>query len=196
MKKPYLKKIYRFDNLKEAYIIDIDLDYYQEIFNDWDASPVRKKDLDPELVHYLESSSGEISRKNKLTIHFSLPINQKDKSKEKKVLAGIRNYYNSTLYFTRKELNFSLRKIALFITLGFSFILFAYLAQNQLNLNLGFDVLIEGVFIGGWVLLWEAFSLFFFSMYELRKKKSMYTRFLDSDIIFEYRVTNTETDSI
>ena len=54
-------------------------DYYQEIFNDWDASPVRKKDLDPELVHYLESSSGEISRKNKLTIHFSLPINQKDK---------------------------------------------------------------------------------------------------------------------
>ena len=32
MKKPYLKKIYRFDNLKEAYIIDIDLDYYQEIF--------------------------------------------------------------------------------------------------------------------------------------------------------------------
>lgn len=195
MKKPYLKKIYRYDNQKQAYIIDIDLDYYQEIFNDWDASPVRKKDLDPDLVHYLESSSEEISKKNNLTIHFSLPVDQKDKSKEKKVLAGIHNYYNSTLYFTRKELNFSLRKIALFVTLGFSFILFAYLAQNQLNLNLGFDVLIEGVFIGGWVLLWEAFSLFFFSMHELRKKKSMYIRFLDSDIVFDYRAIEGKTGS-
>jgi len=187
MKKSYLKKIYRFDNQKEAYIIDVDLDYYEEIFNDWDASPVRKKDLDPDLVHYLETSSEEIPKRNNLTLHFSLPLAQKDKEKEKKVLAGIRNYYNSTLYFTKKDLSYNFRKIAFFITLGFSFILFAYLAQNELNLNLGFDVLIEGVFIGGWVLLWEAFSLFFFSMHELRKKRRMYLRYLDSDIVFDYR---------
>jgi len=188
MKKSYLRKIYRYDAIKKAFIIDIDMAFYQELFNDWDASPFRKKDLDPELVEFLESSSDQIPKKNNVIIYFSLPQDQKNRQIEKRVLEGFRNYYKSTLYFIKKELDYSLRKILLFVILGFSFILFAYLSQNQLNLNLGFDVLIEGVFIGGWVLLWEAFSLFFFSMHELRKKKKMYIRFLKSEVVFNYHV--------
>ena len=121
---------------------------------------------------------------------------EKNIESERKVLLGINNYYNSVLYFTKKELRYNFRKIILFITLGFSFILTAYVVQNQSHINLGFDVLVEGVFIGGWVLLWEAFSLFFFSMYEVRKKKAMYIRFIDSDIIFKYRSKKIDNNSI
>lgn len=187
MKKSYLKKIYRYNEDEKSYIIDVSLDYYQELFNDWDASPIRKKDLDPDLVMYLEAASHEIPRKSNIEVSFSIPLNEKNEEKEKKAIAGIKTNFSTALYFTRKELNYSLRKIILFILLGFIFILTAYLIQNKIALTIGFDVLIEGLFIGGWVLLWEAFSLFFFSMYELRKQKSMYMRFLNASIVFEYR---------
>lgn len=187
MKKSILKSIYKFDEKKQRYVIDVSLNYYQELFNDWDGSPVRKKDLDPELIDYLETSSYDIPKRHKILISFTLPLDQKNLEREKKAKSGINNYCKSILYFTKKELNYNLRKIMLFITLGFFFILIAYVVQNLSYINLGFDVLLEGVFIGGWVLLWEAFSLFFFSMYEVRRKKAMYQRFLDSEFVFKYK---------
>ena len=124
MKKSYLRKIYRYDAIKKAFIIDIDLAFYQELFNDWDASPFRKKDLDPELVEFLESSSDQIPKKNNVIIYFSLPQDQKNRQIEKRVLEGFRNYYKSTLYFIKKELDYSLRKILLFVILGFLLTIF------------------------------------------------------------------------
>lgn len=187
MKKTNLKKIYRFNETDNAYIIDLALDYYQEIFNDWDASPIRKKDVNPELAEYLEAASHDIPRNFNIEMAFSIPLSEKDIEREKKSIDGIKNNFKTELYFVSKELTMIFRKIALFIIMGFVFILTATLTQNQTSITLGFNVLIEGVYIGGWVLLWEAFSLFFFSMYELRKKKAMYMRFYNSNILFNYR---------
>jgi len=187
MKKVLLKNIYKFDETSQEYVIDISLDSYQELFNDWDASPTWKKDLNPELATYLESSSYEIPRKNNIRVDLFLPADMKKQENEEKALRGINNYFKSVLYFTKIELNYNFRKILAFIILGFTFITTAYFVQNQTSLSFGFDVLIEGIFIGGWVLLWEAFSLFFFSMHALRKRKRMYLRFLNSKIQFNYR---------
>jgi len=43
---------------------------------------------------------------------------------------------------------------------------------------------VEGMFIGGWWILWEGCSLFFFRGNELRLKKRMFERYIKSDIIF------------
>lgn len=187
MKKTLLKNIYKFDEKKQEYVIDISINHYQELFNDWDASPTWKKDLDPGLIVYLEASSFDIPKKNSISINFSLPLDKKDQNKENRALKGINNHFITSLYFTKLELKYNLRKILYFIILGFTFITIAYLIQNQIIVNLGFDILIEGVYIGGWVLLWEAFSLFFFSMHSIRKRKSMYLRFLNSKIFFIYQ---------
>jgi len=187
MKKTLLRNIYKYDDKNKEFIIDIALDSYQELFNDWDASPTWKKDLDPDLAKYLETSSYDIPRKNSLRINFVLPHEYEIKKSEERVLRGINNHFKSELYFTRVELRYIFRKILVFILLGFTFITAAYFVQNQSSISFGFDILVEGFFIGGWVLLWEAFSLFFFSMYALRRKKDMYLRFLVSRIIFTYK---------
>lgn len=187
MKRSYLRKIYRYDETKNAYNIDVLLDDYKEVFHDWDASPTRKKDLNPELVEFLENSSEDIPKNEKINIVFSLPIDKKDTVGEERIILGINNYFKSILYFTDRTMKRQLRKIASFISLGFSFILVAYFVQNSFNLNIGVDVLIEGIFIGGWVLLWEAFSLFFFSMNDVNKERRTYQRFLESNIQFVYR---------
>lgn len=187
MKKTLLESIYKFDDKTQTFIIDIALDSYQELFNDWDASPTWKKDLDPDLVKYLETSSYDIPRKKNIQINFFLPLEIEMQKNEDKAMRGINNYFMSELYFTRVELKYNLRKILAYIVLGFTFITTAYFIQNLTSIPFGFDILVEGVFIGGWVLLWEAFSLFFFSMYALRRKKRMYIRFLNSKILFSYK---------
>jgi hypothetical protein len=45
--------------------------------------------------------------------------------------------------------------------------------------------MIEGFFIGGWFLLWEAFSLFFFDTHEIKIRQKIFTRFLASDLYFK-----------
>jgi len=187
MKKRLLKNIYKFDKENQVYLIDISLDSYQELFNGWDASPTWKKDLDPGLARYLESSSYDIPKNNNLQVNFFLSLELKELKKEKKARDGITNHIKNVIYFTKVNLRYDFRKIIVFIALGFFLITTAYLLQNQTSLYIGFDVLIEGIFIGGWVLLWEAFSLFFFSMHAIRKRKAMYIRFLNSKIQFNYK---------
>ena len=77
----------------------------------------------------------------------------------------------------------------LFFKIAHGFLLFfiASFVQGQENIVFAFDVLLEGIYIGGWVLIWEAFSLFFFKTYALRKRKNMYLRFLHSPIRFVYK---------
>ena len=111
MKKTLLRNIYKYDDKNKEFIIDIALDSYQELFNDWDASPTWKKDLDPDLAKYLETSSYDIPRKNSLRINFVLPHEYEIKKSEERVLRGINNHFKSELYFTRVELRYIFRKI-------------------------------------------------------------------------------------
>ncbi len=187
MKKHILKNIYKYDEESMNYIIEISLDFYQELFNDWDASPIRRKDLDPELITFIESSGHEIPLRKNIELNFSLPKSKRNIVQEKKAIEGVRNYFKSVLFFVLKDLKYNIRKIILFIILGLSFIFIASFVQNQENIVFAFDVLIEGIYIGGWVLIWEAFSLFFFKTYTIRKRKNMYLRFLRSPIRFVYK---------
>jgi hypothetical protein len=45
-------------------------------------------------------------------------------------------------------------------------------------------ILTEGISIGGWVFLWEAFSLSFFSGQEIHNRLKGYRRFQESKITF------------
>lgn len=45
----YLKKIYEKNTNTGNYIIEVSLNKYTDIFNDWDNSPLPKRDLDPDL---------------------------------------------------------------------------------------------------------------------------------------------------
>ena len=67
-----------------------------------------------------------------------------------------------------------------------AFITLAYLMISFIQDNITFKIIREGLFIGGWFLMWESFSLFFFDSYEVKNRRKRYQRFLDSDIEFRY----------
>ena len=84
-----------------------------------------------------------------------------------------------------KTLKTNYRQLAIYILMGTLFLIGAYVAKNLADLQILFSIMIEGLFIGGWFLMWEAFSLFFFESHETRRRKSIIKRFLDCNIYFQ-----------
>ena len=185
MKKSYLKSIYKFDESRNTYILEISIESYGELFNAWDASPIRKKDIDPELAEYLNQVGVDIPLKDKIDIVFLLPKSKKNETYENKSKKGFQNYFNANIHFTNQKVKTNLKKIFSYLMISFMFITVAYILNSN-NLTLSFDIMQEGLFIGGWVFMWEAFQLFFFNTSEIIGRKKRYQRFATTTIHFEY----------
>lgn len=189
LKKDYYKKIYEFDKSKNAYIIDISLDSYTDPLNDWDKSPLRKRDIHPELISFLEEASLDIPLKEKLIIRMFLPEDKKNDFRELKLQQAIKNYFMFQMYHlsmiksehTKNALYYIL--LALFF-LGISLYLTSIIKLPYLGLAK------EGLNIGGWVFLWEAFDYLFFRNGERNKTYREYKRFYNSKLTFVYQDGN------
>jgi len=178
--------IYKFNEETNAYVIEVSLDDYDELFNGWDASPLRMRDLEPELMDYIEDAGFEIPFKHKLEFVFYMPKDKENDDKEIKSVQTIRNNFKTQISFIDKALKRNNRKIGTYIIMSIIFLLAAYLIPETTDLGLMLSVLMEGLFIGGWVLLWEAFALFFFASHDLRQRRIRFVKFLESTIKFNY----------
>jgi len=169
----------------KAYIVEVSLDDYSELFNGWDASPLRRKDLEPELMDYLEQAATEIPIREKLELCFYMPKEKRDLDKEFKSITSVMNNFKVVLSTIHKQLSHNYRRLAIYIIISLIFLSAAYLLRNVTHISLFINIMIEGFFIGGWFLLWEAFSLFFFDTHETRVRQKFFNRFLISDIYFK-----------
>lgn len=185
-KKLYLDQIYKFSKEKNSYIIEISLDSYEELFDGWDASAFKRRDLEPDLLHYIEQAGYDIPLRKQTAIYFRIPKKVYNLEKEEKCLIAVSNNFKMIIHFINRELKRNNRKIISYLILGAIILVLAYLLPIYTSISIYLDILNEGLFIGGWVLFWEAFSLFFFSSYEKRLRKKRYYRFLDSEVKFIY----------
>ena len=182
-----LRYIYHTNQYNNAYLIELNLDNYDDLFNSWDGSALDRKELDPELSHFLERASYELPLKNKVELCFYLPESEKDKKMEADSRATIKNNFRMKQFFIDRNLKNNNKKILTYVVMGVLFLISAYLIPETKDLSLLISLLMEGLFVGGWVFLWEAFSIFFFGSRELKDKKKRYFRYLDSDIVFKYK---------
>lgn len=169
----------------KAYIVEVSLDDYSELFNGWDASPLRRKDLEPELMDYLEQAATEIPISEKLELCFYMPKEKRDLDKEFRSITSIMNNFKVVMSVIQKQLHKNYRRLAVYVVVSLIFLSAAYVLRNVTHLSLLINIMIEGFFIGGWFLLWEAFSLFFFDTHEIAVRRKIFDRFLTSDIYFK-----------
>lgn len=108
-----LKKIYKYSDLDEAIIIDIQLQDYRDAYSDWDFSPFMNRDLDDNLTEYLLECSFEIPIKMKMIVNFHILNQEKNLSREEKSIIGMYNYFD---YEIRKLKNYKIRVVKDIIT--------------------------------------------------------------------------------
>lgn len=181
-----LKKIYRFDKDSNSYNIDIGIDFYRDLYSDWDFAPIHNRDIDGDLMDFIEDCSREIPVSSGICINFFLPKKMYNKKREEKSIIGLKNFFNYSirgLLFKRREM---IQSTIIYGTIGSLFLILGFFLQSVLTNVFLSEFLPEGLFIGGWVLIWEIFSIIFFQLRSLGKRIKSYKRLLDSKILYNY----------
>jgi hypothetical protein len=109
-----------------------------------------------------------------------------DSDQEEKSILSIRNYFHYTLLKMSHIKKRYYVSFALYTLIGLLFLITAFMLQGIFTSVTLLNILPEGLFIGGWVLFWEAFSIAFFKNHELRFKIREYKRLSQANINFIY----------
>lgn len=182
-----LKDLYTYNQSDKSYDIEIAIDTYQDVFNTWDAAPLKRKDIEPDLMEYLEQAGYDIPLKRKVTIVFYVPKSKRDEKNEILMKQAFDMQFKYMISKKTKDIHFNYRRMLTFIAASLLFITVNYFFKGQFETRF-FDVLLEGMLIGGWFLLWNAFSIAVLDNYKLRKSRKIFLRYLKSDIIIMDKV--------
>lgn len=184
MREPeYLQKIYRQDPETGNFIIEILLEKYVYAFNEWDSSYFRRRDLDPDLIHFIQGCSDEIP--NHYGIDLLFTVSQQPDAKMEELLAvNIRNYFRYALVSEKRTMKVLFAKIAKYIGVAGLFLVLATAFDPLFPQGILGKAFTEGLYIGGWVFLWEAISLFSFNRSSLKGNIAEYHRLIEAKIYF------------
>lgn len=182
----FLQSYYKNDKKNNGFVIDIALDSYTDIFNEYDPSPFKKRDLNPELLDYLEDCSTDIPLKYPIVIQFNLPKEKHDLMKETKIKDGFKSYYSFLSFSAEKDYkkliiqNIYNVLISIFLLLA-GFTLEVYFSHIDFLFT---TILSNIIVIGGWVFMWQAISMMAFERRSYKEKYLKYKRFTKAPIEF------------
>ncbi len=188
MKTKELKKLYQFDEERGKFILDVQLEDYRDAYSEWDFSPFINRDLDEDLMEYLLQCSFEIPLKYEIVIKFYILNQTVNESREKRSITGIYNFFQYQIRRLNFQRNGILKRIISFALLGSVLLMSGAYFGDHIERSLITGVLVEGLFIGGWVMLWEMFSAWLFDIKDVRYKKKHFQRLLDAEIQYRYPV--------
>jgi len=180
-----IQKQYRYEEESNAYLIEVSLDDYDDVYDEWDPAPFKKRFIEEGFDDFIVSSSDDIPKNYNLKIVLYIPETKKDLSKENAVESAYKNYYGYMMEKIRKS-KIRLRKRTIsYLLLATLFLTPGYFFQIETS-NVVYNVLEEGILIGGWVFLWEFFTNLFIKSREINSMHQIYERLYDSEIQFIY----------
>lgn len=190
------KSVYTWNKKSHRFVLDISLDNYTDLFDEWDYSPYRKRDIDSAFFQYLLESSQEIPLKTGITILFHLPETVFDQHKETQSRSGILNYLSYQLKKKRMDKQKLLSNTLWYSAFGLAFLVLGYFAQHFVHSAFLLNILPEGLYIGGWVLFWESFSIVFFQTRNVKQEIRHYQRLIHSDYLYQYESAEKHLEQV
>lgn len=177
-------QIYKIDAATDCYMIEIGLDQYADIFSEWDPAPFKRRDLDPDLKVYLEGSSEELPLRYPVELCFVIPSGIWNAQAEAETREGLKNSFIFKLYLLRKQIRKTNTQMLQLVLIGFVLLGIATTFSERVADAFLPSILVEGLFISGWVFLWEAVYLFFFTNRELYHHYRTYKRLQRAPVLF------------
>jgi RsiW-degrading membrane proteinase PrsW (M82 family) len=190
MEKLKLKDLYTYHLESNKYVLEIDIDQYQDMFNTWDAAPLKRKDIEPDLMDYLETAGRDIPLKYDLIISFIMPEAARDEKKEVMAKDALSMQFRYAISQVNASLTFNYRRILTFLIMSLIFLFINYLLRDAL-LNQALTIALEGLLVGGWFLLWNVFSIFILDNSVLNKRKRVLARYVKTDVVFTSKKVST-----
>jgi len=183
--KRYYQSLYRYDEDAKTYIIEVSLDDYDEVYDDWDPSPFKKRDIEQEFNDFIVDSSDDIPLSSGVSIVLHLPVQKRSEEKEAMLLSAYRHFYGYIVQRIRKELDSQRMKAMSYLVLSLIFMSIGYFFTVE-GQSMVLSVLHEGILIGGWVFLWEFITTLFISGRDKVRDYRLYKRLQNAEVRFEY----------
>jgi len=181
-----LERIYEKNSLNGNYIIEVSLNNYAGIFNDWDHAPYKRKDIDPELITFIQESIDDIPLEYNVDICFYFSEEEKNQEREKIIVSRLRTYYTIYIEIKKNKIKSILKNAIIYMLISSLLLTSSYFGVLYRE-NIVFYTLTEIIIVGGWVFLWEAISLLMFERRKVNILINNYKRFIVADISFRYK---------
>ena len=94
MKQREIYERYKFDKENQAYIISVALDDYNDVFDDWDPSPFKLRDIEDEFLDFLWDAVEDIPKRYALIFELSIPSMMRNESKEKQLKSALEHQFD------------------------------------------------------------------------------------------------------
>lgn len=180
-----LENLYTYNSRKDEYEISLSLRNYEEIYNPYDFSQYKRRDMDEDFLDYIYHSSLDIPLGHKIKLKFNLKENVYDEEKSKNLKNAIKNNYTWRHAIINNRLKEKLKEAILLLLAGTVFLSLAFLILPLIqNGGTVLDLFGESVSIIGWVFLWDLVEILAFEVTKLRKKKKYLNRLINSKVEF------------
>jgi hypothetical protein len=180
-----LEMIYERNTLNGNYIIEVALTNFAEIFNDWDHSPYKRKDINPELLTFLEDSMDDIPMKYDVDIGFYLTEETQNKAREEVIASWVKTFYSFYIEIEKSKIRSIINNATIYIFISIALFAFSYFGDLQGNTVINYT-LTQIIVVGGWVFMWEAISRLLFNTKVISKLIKNYERLSKAKISFRY----------
>ncbi|MUK87941.1 hypothetical protein GMD78_05955 [Ornithinibacillus sp. L9] len=187
MKHRFLEQFYTIDPITGDYMIDISVQGYHDVFTSLKPSVYNIIDLNANIKSFLEDCMNDIPSHQKIALEFNMADEIKDVRMEKEIEEGIRNYFSFQLFLLDNEFITKRKRMVLYISVSFLFTVPSIFFQTLQHDEILWKLFILSLTVGGWIFLWEAFSLLFIDRSKVLKKRKQYKRIVHASILFNYK---------
>lgn len=158
-------------------VIEINLEYLRQLFDERDPTPFREKDLDDDAVEYIVSSAVEIStsKLGKLRIKTMQHFNP---DAEAVVIAAIKEYFGYREEMVRRKIRETLNTGFKSLTIGLIFLSVAIAGSQMAGQTIDYTgyFLKEFLLLLGWVSMWKPINIFLYEWWPLLEIKNVYKK--------------------
>jgi hypothetical protein len=179
----YAERLFPRDPVTGKFIIEILLEKYIYAFNEWDSSYFRRRDLDPDLVDFLENCSESIPLNEDFQLSFTV-TQERDEEIEKVLTDSIKNYFTFSQIQLFEKIKNLYKRALLYGMFSFLLLFLAIFSETSLPDNYFSRLFLEGAFIGGWVFLWEAISNVVFQRADIARQHIKIKRLINTPMVF------------
>jgi hypothetical protein len=161
-------------------LIELQLSELQQIFNSFDPTPFRGRDLDPKAELFIADWAREIEGNKPLglLIHLARPMTSDEAIDN--VQSAVREYFGHRAEATRLRLRQLLRVGRTSLIIGLLFLVASTLSGDlvaeMLSGSRFAGVARESLIIGGWVAMWRPLEIFLYDWWPIRAEARLFDR--------------------
>jgi hypothetical protein len=169
-----------------TYIIELVLSDVKQLFNSFDPSPFREKELDQSAQEYIFNAIGDIPAKDPVELVVYLPPVMSTPEMEEAITFGIHNHFRIQLAYSEKELRRLSRRGRKYLLIGLAILLFGVLARQALSRyerNALIGAVDDILLIISWVAIWEPIHIFLYERSPILQKMQIYQKIAQMAIV-------------